>query len=459
MSPDANGTRGEVPSSATLPGETHDRWWWVERTVWTERMLEALARGGPEGGRWYSLHDKVFSTSTLRAAYARVARNGGAPGVDGMRVDAFGERLDEEITRLRAAWNDGTYRPQAVRRTWIPKPGTDEQRPLGIPTVRDRVVQTALQLVLEPIFEMGFHDHSYGFRPGRSAHDALHAVVTAVTAGHTVVVDVDLKSYFDRIPHARLLSLVRQKVTDGRILSLIESFLTAPIQDGTQVTRPETGTPQGGVISPLLANLYLDELDHHLAQAGMTMIRYADDFVVLCRTMDEAERVLADVQRWTTAVGLTLHPTKTRLVDLTQADSYVDFLGFRLRLTPPLDTDGRRRVIRDLRPKSHAHIKDTIRRLTPRQSGKGLGEVINDLNTSLRGISAYFRSVIKRRQRELDEMIRRRLRSMLLRFRGITRFGTGEANRTWTNAYFKRHGLFSLEAAHIEHTNAHRRAH
>jgi len=459
MSPDAKGTRGEVPSSATLPGETRDRWWWVERAVWTERMLEALARGGPEGGRWYSLHDKVFSTNTLRAAYARVARNGGAPGVDGMRIDAFGERLDEEITRLRAAWNDGTYRPQAVRRTWIPKPGTDEQRPLGIPTVRDRVVQTALQLVLEPIFELGFHDRSYGFRPGRSAHDALHATVTAITAGHTVVVDVDLKSYFDRIPHARLLSLVRQKITDGRILSLIESFLTAPIQEGTQVTRPETGTPQGGVISPLLANLYLDELDHHMAQGGMTMIRYADDFVVLCRTMEEAERALAEVQRWTTAVALTLHPTKTRLVDLTQADSFVDFLGFRLRLTPPLDSNGRRRVIRDLRPKSHAHIKDNIRRLTPRQSGKGLGEVINDLNTSLRGISAYFRSVIKRRQRELDEMIRRRLRSMLLRFRGITRFGTGEANRTWTNAYFKRHGLFSLEAAHIEHTNAHRRAH
>ncbi len=165
MSPDANGTRGEVPSSATLPGETRDRWWWVERAVWTERMLEALARGGPEGGRWYSLHDKVFSTNTLHAAYARVARNGGAPGVDGMRVDAFGERLDEEITRLRAAWNGGTYRPQAVRRTWIPKPGTDELRPLGIPTVRDRVVQTALQLVLEPIFELGFHDRSYGFRP------------------------------------------------------------------------------------------------------------------------------------------------------------------------------------------------------------------------------------------------------------------------------------------------------
>ena len=172
MSHDAKKHPAEVPARAVLSGEA-DPYGWVERAVWTERMLDALRSGGPEGGRWYWLHDKVFAEKTLRAAFARVKRNGGAPGVDGMTVEAFGSRLDEEIARLRSAWLAGTYRPQAIRRTWIPKPGTDEQRPLGIPTVRDRVVQAALVLVLEPIFESTFSEHSHGFRPGRSAHGAL----------------------------------------------------------------------------------------------------------------------------------------------------------------------------------------------------------------------------------------------------------------------------------------------
>ena len=266
----------EVPVRAVLPGEA-DPYGWVERAVWTERMVDALRRGGPEGGRWYWLHDKVFTEKTLRAAFARVARNGGAPGVDGMTVEVFGSRLDKEIARLCRAWKAGEYRPQALRQAWIPKSGTDEQRPLGIPTVRDRVVQAALVLVLEPIFESTFSEHSHGFRPGRSAHGALKAVLGHLEAGKVWVVDADLKGYFDSIPHERLLAVVHRKVTDQRVLKLIGEFLKTGALKGTELVTPEAGTPQGGVISPLLANIYLNDLDHLMAQMGMAMERYADD--------------------------------------------------------------------------------------------------------------------------------------------------------------------------------------
>lgn len=251
MPHDAKRYPAEVPARAVLPGEAGP-FGWVERVVWTDRMLETLRRGGPEGGRWYWLHDEVFAEKTLRAAFARVSRNGGAPGVDGMTVEAFGNHLEEEIMRLRSAWKAGTYRPQSLRRVWISKPGTDEQRPLGIPTVRDRVVQAAMVLVLEPIFDSTFSEHSHGFRPGHNAQGALTAVLGHLDAGKVWVVDVDLKAYFDSIPHARLLDAVRRKITDRRVLELIEWFLKAGAPEGTESATPVAGTPQGSVISPLL---------------------------------------------------------------------------------------------------------------------------------------------------------------------------------------------------------------
>ena len=226
---------------------------------------------------WYSLNDKMMTATVLRSAYARVALNGGAAGVDGMTVEQFGKRLEEEIARVITALRSGSYRPQAVRRTWIPKPGTDERRPLGIPTVRDRVVQTAMVMTLEPIFEQTFSEHSHGFRPGRSAHGALSAVLDHLKAGKVWVVDADLKGYFDSIPHAWLLSAVRRKVADRRMLGLIDGFLKAGIWNGETLSEPDAGTPQGGVISPLLANIYLNDLDHLMAQSGQSMERYADD--------------------------------------------------------------------------------------------------------------------------------------------------------------------------------------
>lgn len=447
----------EVPARAVLSGET-DPYGWVERCVWTERMLDALRRGGPEGGRWYWLHDKVFAEKTLRAAYIRVKRNGGAPGVDGMTVHAFGSRLDKEITRLREAWLAGTYRPQAIRRVWIPKPGTNEKRPLGIPTVRDRVVQAALMLVLEPIFETTFSEHSHGFRPGRSTKDALAAVRGHINGGKLWVVDADLKAYYDSIPHGPMLEAVHRKVTDRRILDLIGAFLKAGVLEGVELTEPEEGTPQGGVISPLLANIYLNDLDHKMAEAGMGMERYADDIVIFSRTQEEADCALAMMRAWTAQAGLTLHPTKTRVVDLAQPGAYVDFLGYRLESYTT--RKGRLRIQRLVRPKSLDKIKENLRRHTPRKSGQSLAVQIERLNRVLIGWFNYFRSVPHRTHVQLDKLVRRRLRSMLCKRRGwAMSWGHGYALTQWPNAFFAEQGLFSLEGARRRFVQAHRGAH
>jgi len=455
---DSKQTREEVPEGATRPGEAAPQGW-VERVVWTQRMLECLRRGGPEGGKWYSLHDKVFAAKTLRAAYARVARNGGAPGVDGMTVKMFGKRLEEEIARLREAWRTGTYRPQPIRRKWIPKPGTDERRPLGIPTVRDRVVQAALVCVLEPIFEVTFNEHSHGFRPGRRAQDALGAVLSHLKTGKVFVVDADLKGYFDSIPHGRLLAEVRRKVTDGRLLDLIGSFLSVGIMESGAIELPEAGTPQGGVISPLLANIYLDGLDQKMARSGVAMERYADDFVICCRTQAEAERALAQVQEWTAQAGLTLHPTKTRIVDLGKPGNYLDFLGYRLQRH--INRRGENRILRLVRPKSLDRIKDQVRTLTRRNSGKSLEAMITKLNQTLQGWFAYFRSVVGPTHTLLDKLIRRRLRALLCKRHGweMPSWGRGWHQQRWPKAFFAGLGLLSLEESHALYIQSHRRAH
>jgi RNA-directed DNA polymerase len=442
----------QVPKLATPTGEA-DPYGWVERSVWTERMVGCLLRGGPDGGKWYSLHDKVFAVRTLEAGFARVLANRGAPGVDGMRVEDFGKRLGVEIARLQAAWEAGTYQPDAVKRAWIPKPGSSEKRPLGIPTVRDRVVQAALLLVLEPIFENDFHEHSYGFRPGRSAQQAAGVVLGHLKAGRLRVVDADLKSYFDSIPHERLLAAVRRRVTDGRVLSLIEQFLKAGVMEDRRLTTPEAGTPQGGVISPLLANIYLDALDQEMAKAGWSMVRYADDFVILCQTSEEADQALAAVQRWTTQAGLTLHPTKTRIVDLGLPDAWFDFLGYRFKRHDL--PDGTLRILRLIRDKSLDRARDAIRTITPRNAGDTLEVIILRANRWAHGWFGYFRSIHRSCHHLLDGMLRRRLRSILSRREGRERWGRGYAHQLWPNAHFERLGLFSLEQAHVDYLHSH----
>jgi RNA-directed DNA polymerase len=423
-----------VPLGATRAREILTRWGWVEPSVWTDRMLTALHEG-VKGGVWYSLMDKVYPDRTLRAAHTRVASNKGVPGVDHVTVTMFADRLDENLKGLSEALRTGSYRPQAIRRHWIPKPGSQEKRPLGIPTVRDRVVQTALRQVLEPIFERDFAAHSYGFRPGRGCKDALRRVEELLKEGYTHVVDADLKSYFDTIPHDRLLSLVGKKVSDGRVLALVEAFLKQGVMDGLREWTPEEGSPQGAVISPLLSNIYLDPLDHLMAEWGFAMVRYADDFVILCRSAEDAARALAVVQQWTAQAGLTLHPTKTRVID-ARTEGF-EFLGYRFE-------GGTRRP----RAKSLAKLKGTVRGLTKRNSGHSLFTIITRLNPVLRGWFAYYKHSHKWTFPALDRWIRMRLRSLLRRRRGGRGHGRGADHQRWPNAFFADLGLYSLTEAH-----------
>jgi RNA-directed DNA polymerase len=416
-------------------GKTLDLRFWVEPTVWTERMLTALQKG-VKGGKWFSLIDKVHPERTLRAAFTQVAANDGAAGVDHVTISMFESHLDEDLKRLSEQLRTGTYRPQAIRRHYIPKPGTQEKRPLGIPTVRDRVVQTALRMVMEPIFEIEFATHSYGFRPKRGCKDALRRVDELLKSGFTYIVDADLKSYFDTIPHDRLMALVGQKVSDGRVLSLIEMFLKQGVLDDLREWTPETGSPQGAVISPLLSNIYLNPLDHQMAQAGFEMVRYADDFVILCRSPEEASEALAMVKDWTATAGLTLHPTKTRIVNAKE-DAF-EFLGYRF------EKSGKRYP----RTKSLKKLKDTIRATTKRTSGKCLQAIIGSLNPTLRGWFGYYKHSYKTTFVAVDGYIRMRLRSILRKRLGLDGRGRGADHHRWRNAFFAKQGLYSLKTAH-----------
>ena len=428
-----------VPATAKQGGEVLDRWAWTEPAVWTERMLTALEQG-VKGGRWFSLIDKVCTERNLRVAAAKVVANHGAPGADHVTVEAFSDDLDAQVATVRAALRDGTYQPQVIRRVYIPKPGSHEQRPLGIPTVRDRVVQGAVRHVLEPIFEREFAAHSYGFRPGRGCQDALRRVDDLLKQGYVYVVDADLKSYFDTIPHERLLHRLRERIADRRLLQLIESFLQAGIMDGLQEWEPEAGAPQGAVLSPLLSNIYLNPLDHHLAAQGFAMVRYADDFVILCRSQPEAEHALTLVRQWCAAEGLQLHPTKTRIVDV-RVDGF-DFLGYHFQTTR------RGRLTRWPRPKSQQKLQDTLRAKTKRTNGHSLGFIIADVNRTLQGWFGYFQHSCRQRFVTLDAWVRMRLRSILRKRAGRTGRARGADHQRWPNAFFAAHGLFSLEAAY-----------
>jgi RNA-directed DNA polymerase len=417
--------------------DTQSPWGWVERCVWTERMLTRLASGESADRVWFSLMDKTYAPANLASAFQKVWRNGGSAGADAQTVAHFARHAEEELSRLSEQLRGGTYRPQPVRRAWIPKPGSSERRPLGIPAVRDRIVQGALRHVLEPIFETEFAGHSYGFRPGRGAKDALRRVDALLKAGHVWVVDADLKSYFDTIPHDRLLALVKTRVADGRVLALVESFLRAGVLEEAKGWRPtECGTPQGGVISPLLANLYLDPLDHQMAAAGWEMVRYADDFVILGRTEAEAQSALAAVQVWVAEAGLTLHPEKTRVVDASQRGGF-DFLGYHFE-----------RGMKWPREKSLKKLQDRVRAKTRRTDGRSLRAIVADVNRTLRGWYGYFQHSKANVFATVDGYVRRRLRSLLEKRRGHARQGLGRAHQRWPNEWFARRGLRSLAAEH-----------
>lgn len=427
-----------MPPQAGEAPARRDPWWWVERCVWTEAMLSRLTASESADQVWFRLWDKTYAPANLQRAYEKVRRNGGSAGADAQTLAHFARHAEIERPRLHEQLRAGTYRPQPVRRVWIPKPGSTEKRPLGIPAVRDRIVQGALRHVLEPIFERSMAEHSYGFRPGRGAKDALRRVDTLLKAGHVHVVDADLKSYFDTLSHARLLTLVKQRVADGRVLALVESFLRAGVLEalrGWQAT--ERGTPQGGVISPLLANIYLNPLDHQLAAAGYGMVRYADDFVILCRSRTEAEQALAAVRAWVSEAGLQLHPDKTRITDASQQGGGFDFLGYHFE-----------RGHRWPRAKSLKRFKEKLRCHTQRNQGRSWEEIVGGINRSLRGWHEYYQHSVANVFAPLDGFGRRRRRSLLEKRRGRTVQGKGTAHQRWPNEWLARQGLQSLKELH-----------
>jgi RNA-directed DNA polymerase len=347
----------------------------------------------------------------------------------------FERRLEANLQDLAKRVKEGTFQPQPVRRVWIDKPGGAQKRPLGIPTVRDRVLQTALRFALEPIFEREFAANSYGFRPGRGCKDSLRRVDALLKDGHGWVVDADLEKFFDTIPRGPLMERVRGKVADGRVLDLIQAYLNQAVMDGMERWTPDGGTPQGAIISPLLANIYLDPLDHLMEQAGLEMVRYADDLVILCRTRQEAQAALEMLRQWTAESGLTLHSEKTRLVDATTAGGF-DFLGYHFE-----------RGYRWPRKRSTEKLKQAAREKTPRKSGHGLTSIITDLNTTLRGWLEYFKHSHKTTFGPLDGWVRMRLRSILRKRHGGRGRGKGNDHLRWPNAYFAKLGLFSMCAA------------
>jgi RNA-directed DNA polymerase len=419
--------------------EVDARWAWTEPDVWTERMVDALERG-VEGGKWHSLIDKVYAERTLKAAWRRVERNGGSEGVDGERIKDFKHGVETRLSNLSEQLRKDQYEPLPIRRVYIPKLGSHEMRPLGIPTVRDRVAQTALRSVIEPIFERDFSDHSYGFRPGRSTKDALRRVDGLLREGRTWVVDVDITRYFDTIPHQPLMKEVEKKIADGRVLSLIHRYLKQDVLEAmpSYAADEREGTPQGAVISPLLANIYLHPIDIAMGEEGYAMVRYADDCVVLCGTQEEAERALARLRELMTARELTLHPEKTKLVDATQPGGF-DFLGYHFE-------QGKRSP----RKKSVDKLKDKIRDRTRRANGHALREIISKLNEVLRGWFEYFKHSRHGVFKPLDGWIRRRVRSILRTRQGRRGIARGKDYLRWPNAYFLRLGLFTMAEAHAQ---------
>jgi group II intron reverse transcriptase/maturase len=348
--------------------------------------------------KYHSLTGRI-TLPLMTEAFRRVKRNRGAAGVDKISIGLFEANLADNLPALMKALKAGTYQPLPARRKYIDK-GGGKLRPLGIPAVRDRVAQEVLRQLLSPLFEQLFHEDSYGFRPGRSTHDALERVKQLQRLGHRYVLDADISGFFDNIPHSVIMRGLTHVVADGNILQLVQRFLRAGVMEDGVFWPTTVGTPQGGVLSPLLANIALNFLDWHLTRCGFRFVRYADDFVVLCRTAPQAKEARATVQQKLTELGLTLSPEKTRLTSFREGFA---FLGFEFRARSA-----------QMRTKTLERFKDRVRGLTVRKhnlDAEGLGK----LNAVIRGVARYFVtsfSTVREQFRYLDAWIRRRLRCM-----------------------------------------------
>lgn len=437
---------GEGSSSGVLLNETETR---IDMSLEPDRVerlrkkLYEKAKQEPSY-RFYTLYDKVCWPESLALAYRQAKANAGAAGVDGIRfedIETYG--VDLWLAELRQELVAETYHPEAVRRVKIPKPGGGF-RPLGIPTIRDRVVQGAVVLFLEPIFEVDFEDNVYAYRPKRSAHNALAEVSRRLYEGQTHVVDADVQQYFDTIPHADLLQSVSRRVADGKILHLLKLWLKSPVEEREEGGKPrrtggkksKRGTPQGGVISPLLANIYINRLLRHWRQTGANqrlgqIVSYADDFVILCASRGQAEKSLVLVSRWLEKIGLTLHPTKTRLCQ-ARAESF-DFLGYTFGPARHWRT-GKRLLTVQPSKKSQKRFKEKINALLYRGNPTPWPELRDRVNRLLGGWGQYFSlgytgQAYEAVGRHVQERVRRFLcKRHKLRFSETSRFGYEEVH-------------------------------